>query len=197
MCPLYLLIILLYYFFLYLSTNFNFYHHLSTFIIIFPYVVKKPIRTLTSQSASFYYASSLLHSIPDPSRNITLSVPCSNTLIWPSFFNINSMSISFSGFASLVYSTNFSARYPARKSSPCICCFYCFRKLSQFSTCAFQAIKYTFIAFLPPHGGIVSLNTLHPIPFTALLRHPFLEKTLLHVLQTILEANEFVSGIRK
>lgn len=92
----------------------------------------------------FSYASSLLHSISDPSRNTTNNVPSSNTLIWSSVFSIKSVSISFSGFASFVYSTNFSARYPARRSSPCICCFHCSRKLSRFSTSAFHAIRYAF-----------------------------------------------------
>ena len=33
---------------------------------------------------------------------------------------------------------------PARRSSPCICCFHCTRKLSRFSTSAFQTIRYAF-----------------------------------------------------
>ena len=85
-----------------------------------------------------------LHSISDPSRNTTSSAPFSNTLIWSSVFSMKSVSISFNGSASFVYSTNFSARYPARRSSPCICCFHCSRKLSRFSTSAFHVIRYAF-----------------------------------------------------
>ena len=152
--------------------------------------------------SAFY--SSLLHSISDPSRNVTSSVPSSNTLIWSSVFSIKSVSISFSGFASFVYSTNFSARYPARRSSPCICCLHCSRKLSRFSTSAFQAIRYAFTNVSSstwrlshpwtPFTRYLSLHCHTFLSYPALLRHPFREKTLLQAPQTILEANGFVSG---